>query len=118
VVLIRNFIELLPLLNRRALGRALLPVQMDKLDIATTFRGHLGHLRDISDTVVDRVARCVHPFLCELTAGYLDSQWSDPGVYPLGSRQKLVARRMDRPLRSMIGRGFRGSCVLPTRRCS
>jgi hypothetical protein len=47
VVLIRNFIELLSLLNRRAPGRALLPVQMDKLDIATTSRGHLGHLRDI-----------------------------------------------------------------------
>jgi len=65
VVLIRNFIELLSLLNRRAPGRALLPVQMDKLDIATTFRGHLGHLghlRDISDTLVDRAARACTRF--------------------------------------------------------
>ena len=69
VVLIRNFIELLSLLNRRAPGQALLPVQMDKLDIATTSRRHLGHLRDISDTVVDRFARACTRFLCELTAG-------------------------------------------------
>src|ERR1700757_3488978 len=69
VALIRNFIELLSLLNRRAPGPALLPVQMDKLDIATTNRGHLGHLRDISDTVVDRLARACTRFLCELTAG-------------------------------------------------
>jgi hypothetical protein len=68
VVLIRNFIELLSLLYRRAPGRALLPVQMDKLDIATTFRGHLGQLRDISDTLVDRARPRVHPSLCELTA--------------------------------------------------
>ena len=111
MVLIRNFIELLSRLNRRAPGRALRPVQMDKLDIATTFRGHLGQLRDISDTVVDTAARARTRFYAELTAGYLDRQRSDPGVYPLGSRQKLVARRMDRPLRSIIGRGFRGSCV-------
>ena len=103
MVLIRNIIELLSLLNRRAPGRALLPVQMDKLDIATTFRGHLGHLRDISDTVVDTAARACTRLYAESTAGYLDSQWSDPGVYPLGSRQKLVARRMDRPLRNIIG---------------
>jgi hypothetical protein len=62
VVLIRNFIELLSLLNRRAPGRALRPVQMDKLDIATTFRGHLGHLRDISNTLVDRAARACTRF--------------------------------------------------------
>ena len=102
MVLIRNIIELLSLLNRRAPGRALLPVQMDKLDIATTFRGHLGHLRDISDTVVDTAARACTRLYAESTAGYLDSQWSDPG-HPLGSRQKLVARRMDRPLRNIIG---------------
>lgn len=42
---------------------------MDKLDIATTFRGHLGHLRDISDTLVDRAARACTRFYASSPLG-------------------------------------------------
>jgi hypothetical protein len=111
VVLIRNFIELFsPSESTRARSGA-----------TSSSDGQVGHRNDISRTSGTSSGHfghrgghgrpCAHPFLCELTAGYLDSQWSDPGIYPLGSRQKLVARRMDRPLHSIIGRGFRGSCV-------